>query len=145
MAQGLLTKMVTDANLGVNFKVDSAGTANWNTGLPPDSRAISASFNRGIDISGLRARQVCKAEIANHDYILAMDKRNLRDLIKLADGAGCNTKHIKLFMAFSDKPDVIEVPDPYHCDESRFYEILEMFESASRGLLKYISKSHGRN
>jgi protein-tyrosine phosphatase len=37
--------------------VDSAGTADYHVGDPPDRRSRAAAARRGYDLSGLRARQ----------------------------------------------------------------------------------------
>ena len=43
-------------HLGLQF--DSAGTADYHIGKPPDVRSQRAAKARGYDISGLRARQL---------------------------------------------------------------------------------------
>src|SRR3954468_14707625 len=59
------------------LEVDSAGTADYHVGEPPDQRAIAAAQRRGIDLSGLRARLVTAADFRRFDYMLAMDRANL--------------------------------------------------------------------
>ena len=66
--------------LGVPVEVDSAGTGDWHVGNPPDPRAIATGARHGIDISGLRARQVAPGDFTRFDHVVALDRRNLRDL-----------------------------------------------------------------
>ena len=40
------------------IEIDSAGTAAYNVGSPPDSRTRQAALRRGYDMSALRARVV---------------------------------------------------------------------------------------
>ena len=43
---------------GIDARLDSAGTGDWHVGHPPDRRAQAEARRRGVDISGLRARQL---------------------------------------------------------------------------------------
>lgn len=143
-AEGVFRKLVNDANLSHLVTIDSAGISNWNIGLSPDSRAISTALDRGIDISAIRARQVCANDLAENDYILAMDKQNLQSLSALASQSFGSGKNIGLFMSFADQFDEIDIPDPYNNDEQGFDMVLDMIEDASEGLLKRIlSEEHG--
>ncbi len=141
MAEGVFSKVVNDANLSEQIKVDSAGTGNWHIGHPPDNRAIKAVALRGIDISGLRARQVSANDMHAFDYIIAMDNQNLADLKQL-----CIPSHhykINLFLSYADQYDDSEVPDPYYGGNQGFETALSMIENASEGLLKKIKHDHG--
>ena len=96
--------------------VDSAGTANYHVGEPPDRRTVSAARRRGYDLAGLRARQVQAEDFHRYDYILAMDRSNLSELTsRRVAGA---TAELGLFMSFAQ--DQVpnsggdEVPDPYY-------------------------------
>ena len=57
-AEGVFRKLVQDRGLDAHIEIDSAGTGGWHAGEPPDRRAQAEARRRGIDISGLRARQV---------------------------------------------------------------------------------------
>ncbi|MBW3536122.1 MAG: alpha/beta fold hydrolase, partial [Gemmatimonadetes bacterium] len=59
--------------LGLELTVDSAGTGDWHVGKPPDERAIEVASRNGIDISGLRARQVTAADFYRFDHVVALD------------------------------------------------------------------------
>jgi len=137
-AEGVFRKIVNDTGYSNQISIESAGTSNWNIGLSPDSRAISAALNRGIDISALKARQVSAKDLADYDYILAMDKQNQQTLMTLANHANGNGDNIKLFMSFADQFDEIEMPDPYNGGEQGFDKVLDMIMDASEGLLKRI-------
>ncbi|SDU00023.1 low molecular weight protein-tyrosine-phosphatase [Halopseudomonas salegens] len=111
--------------------VDSAGTAGYHVGKAPDPRAVAAARKRGIDISGLRARQVSAEDFSRFDLILAMDRSNLTDLHRLDPGNGAR---LRLFMEYApDQP--LEVPDPYYGGEQGFEQVLDMLEQASDALL----------
>jgi len=113
--------------------IDSAGTADYHIGAPPDPRSQRAALRRGIDISGLRARQIAAQDFARFDLILAMDKENLRELQALRP---CNSHAaVKLFLDYAPDGAKREVPDPYYGDAAAFEEVLDLTTAASRGLL----------
>jgi protein-tyrosine phosphatase len=66
--------------LGIELDVDSAGTGDWHVGNPPDRRAIVTAARYGIDISGLRARQVTPEDFMAFDNVVALDRSNLANL-----------------------------------------------------------------
>ena len=117
----------------LGLDIDSAGTADYHIGAPPDLRSQSAALRRGIDISGLRARQVAAVDFDRFDLILAMDRENLRDLQALAPRG--SHAMVKLFLEYAPELSLREVPDPYYLDAAAFEEVLDLTTAASRGLL----------
>jgi len=115
------------------LQIDSAGTADYHVGAAPDSRSQRAALRRGIDISGLRARQVAAHDFVRFDFILAMDRANLRDLEAMKP-AGARAQ-LELFMKYAPGHDALEVPDPYYGDAGGFEQVLDLTAAASRGLL----------
>lgn len=134
-AEGVFRRAIEQAGLGQRITVDSCGIGDWHAGNAPDARAQAASQRRGIDISGLRARQFRGNDFHAFDYILPMDYGNLRDIRAMEpDEHGA---HIELFLAFAGTPQG-EVPDPYYGGEQGFEDVLDMIEAASRGLIEHI-------
>jgi protein-tyrosine phosphatase len=122
--------------LGGRVDVDSAGTAAWHVGNPPDPRSIRVGAERGYDLTPLRARQAVLSDFESFDYILAMDKTNLDNLqaIKPQDYAG----HLGLFLDFAGMREA-EVPDPYYGEgDSGFHEVVDLIELASDGLIEQL-------
>ncbi len=114
--------------------VDSAGTANYHPGSPPDRRSQMVARRRAYELSALRARQVCAADFAHFDLILAMDRDNLQELLAQAP-QGAREK-IRLFLDFAPEQPVREVPDPYYGGPHGFEDVLDLIEAAARGLLR---------
>src|SRR6187551_501629 len=79
-AEGVVRAIAAREFPGLALEVDSAGTADYHVGKPPDRRTIAAARRRGYDLDGLRARQVTRADLARFDLILAMDRDNLAEL-----------------------------------------------------------------
>ena len=122
-----------------NITVDSCGTGAWHVGSPPDGRSIQAAHRQGYPLEHLRARQLCAEDFETFDYILAMDARNLADVIKMAprDYTGV----IALFLDFTKGIDRTEVPDPYYGEDDGFQRVIELVEQASDGLIEHLSQS----
>jgi protein-tyrosine phosphatase len=114
--------------------LDSAGTANYHVGSPPDRRSQAAARKRDYDLSALRGRQVRAEDFATFDLILAMDRANLQDLLEIAP-ADARAK-IQLFLDYAPEQPVREVPDPYYSGASGFDDVLDLIEAAARGLLR---------
>ena len=55
--------------LGVNVKVDSAGTIGYHQGNPPDSRSKAAAEKRGYSFKGIYSRPVTQADFYEFDLI----------------------------------------------------------------------------
>lgn len=137
-AEGIFRKTVEARGLHRAFEIDSAGTGDWHIGAPPDHRARHAAARRGIDLSGLRARQANADDMAVFDYIIAMDHANYASLRRLA---GARYRHkVHLFLDLSPGIDRDEVPDPYYGGEQGFDQALDLIEQASNDLLDHIVK-----
>ncbi len=136
MAEGVFRREIARAGLQDRVRIDSAGTHDYHVGRPPDPRAQSAVKRRGVDISGLRGRQVADADFESFDYILAMDETNLGILRRNAP-AHAHEK-IRLLLSYSRKYPDQEVPDPYYGGARGFEENLDMIEDAVAGLISDI-------
>jgi protein-tyrosine phosphatase len=139
-AQGVFENLVREQGLIDRILIDSAGTHAYHIGNPPDQRSQAAARNRGLDLSGQRARKVEVLDFERFDYILAMDRANLEDLLRLAQQEQLERLH--LFMRFASRWKVDEVPDPYYGGNSGFERVLDMVEDAAAGLLEHIRRNH---
>jgi protein-tyrosine phosphatase len=131
-AEGVLRHLLQQEAPQLPIEVDSAGTADYHVGDAPDRRSQRAAQQRGIDISGLRGRQVAEEDFSRFDLILAMDEENLREL-KLLKPANSRAE-LKLFMEYAPQAGR-EVPDPYYLDAAAFEKVLDLTAAASRGLI----------
>ncbi len=139
-AQGVFERLVQSQGLAERILIDSAGTHAYHIGNPPDKRSQAAAQNRGLDLSGQRARKVTVADFEEFDYVLAMDRTNLEDLHDLV--AVSQRERVRLFMTFAEGWNVDEVPDPYYGGDSGFERVLDMVEDAAAGLLDHIRRHH---
>jgi len=123
----------------LTLEVDSAGTADYHVGQPPDPRARAAAARRGYDLSALRARVVEPADFERFDLILAMDRENLRALRRRAPRQA--HERLRLFLEFASESDPQDIPDPYYGGPNGFEEVLDLIEEAARGLLAHLRRS----
>lgn len=132
-AEGVLRGIAARDYPHLKLQIDSAGTADYHVGEPPDRRTVAAARRRGYDLSSLRARQVHPDDFRHFDYILAMDRSNLSELTcRRVTGASAQ---LALFMSFAQGASEDEVPDPYYGGVEGFERVLDLCEAAARGLL----------
>jgi protein-tyrosine phosphatase len=95
-----------------------------------------AAQAQGIDLVG-RARQVTTHDLAQFDYVLAMDRQNYRDLLAL-DPAGQYSDRVRLMCDFCRRYPDQEVPDPYYGGPEGFQYVIDLLLDACEGLLDYV-------
>jgi low molecular weight phosphotyrosine protein phosphatase len=79
MAEGVFRNFASShALIG---EIDSAGTAAYHSLEPPDSRTMSTLRRHKIIDYDHAARKVTREDFLTFDYLLAMDKSNLRELL----------------------------------------------------------------
>jgi len=137
-AEGVLRKLLAREAPEMRVEVDSAGTAGYHIGEPPDVRTQRAALRRGIDLGALRARQIAAEDFDRFDLILAMDCGNLRDLESIRPERG--RAKVRLFLEYAPQTGRLEVPDPYYGDARGFEEVLDLCDAASRGLLAELQR-----
>ncbi|GGE60716.1 phosphotyrosine protein phosphatase [Streptosporangium jomthongense] len=136
-AEGVFRKLVEQAGLQEQIYIDSCGTSNWHIGKGPDPRSLEAAASRGIDISGLRARQFTEKDLDTFDYVVVMDRQNLADVKDIWHQNGGTRP--TLFLEYGNT-DLAEVPDPYFGGEDGFEQVLDLIEDAGEGLLRSIQE-----
>lgn len=141
-AEGVFAQLVEESGWANRIVTDSAGTLDYHTGEPPDPRAQEMALEYGLDISGLRARQVKPDDFKRFDYILAMDFDNLRYLQRGTPKG--HAGHVGLFCEFARQHDVAEVPDPYYGGDDGFRYVFTLVRDASEGLLERIVQDRFR-
>jgi len=136
--EGMFRGMVNDAGLSAHVKVDSAGTHSFHIGEAPDPRAQAAARKRGIDLSGIRARQINRDDFVHYDLILAMDWDNHAFLQQMAPRQYHHK--IKLLMSFATEHESAVVPDPYYGGPDGFETVLAYVEDASANLIDFVRR-----
>ena len=149
-AEGVFRALVEQAGLEHEIDIESAGTGAFHIGAGADPRSVQAARARGYDLSRHRARQVCIEDFAMFDYVLAMDRENLRALHDLSElrksrkqlAGAAQPAQVGLLLEFARRCSVREVPDPYYRRDDGFDIVIDMVEDAASGLLEHIRKRH---
>ncbi len=137
-AEAVFQQRLEQRGWHAHVQVDSAGTGDWHVGEAPDRRSQQHAAKRSYRLAHLRARQVRLADFEVFDYILAMDRQNLRDLEVLCPEP---LRHkLSLFLAPINGPD--EVPDPYYGGAQGFEQVLDLVEAASDAWLEHLAARH---
>ena len=135
-AEAVFRQIVAREAPDLHIEIDSAGTAAYHVGSPPDSRTRQAALRRGYDMSALRARVIELQDFSRFDLILAMDRQNVDTLRR--EGPAAAHGRIRLFLEFAPDAGETEVPDPYYGGPNGFEEVLDLVEAAARGLLEHV-------
>lgn len=97
LAEGILKSKVNSETVFV----DSAGTAGYHIGSPPDPRSIEVAKDNGIDISKQVCRKFDRKDFDFFDVIYAMDEDNYNNIIKLSSTAA-HQKKVHLLLSEID-------------------------------------------
>ncbi|MGX1929146.1 low molecular weight protein-tyrosine-phosphatase [Flagellimonas sp. 2504JD4-2] len=130
LAEGILKSKVDSTKIFV----DSAGTAGYHVGNPPDERSIAVARKYGIDISSQKCRRFSASDFQDFDYIYAMDRSNFSNIVRLASGREDERK-VRLLLDEVDLG-IIEVPDPYYGGADGFEKVFEMVDLACEAIAK---------
>jgi low molecular weight protein-tyrosine phosphatase len=133
MAEGVLRARIEDSSLAGRVLLDSVGTGDWHVGRPPDRRAIATAARHGVDISGLRGRQLAIDDYTNHDWILCADRSNLRDVRNR--GPVSAHSRMALLLEWAGVGRDAEVPDPYTGGSAEFEHVWALLDRAASGVI----------
>ena len=122
---------------GIEVEIDSAGTGDWHVGNPPDTRAIAMARDNGIDISGLRGRQVSRQDFLRFTHIFALDEENLRNLHAMAPDDA--TAEIALLLDVVPGFEGRAVADPYYGGDEGFAQTWRDVSAAADALVARFS------
>ncbi len=138
MAEFIMKSIISERGLSDRFYIASAATSTeeiWNgVGNPVYPPAKRELAKHGISCEGKRAVQITKADYGKYDYILGMEERNIRNILRIV---GKDPEHkIKLLLDYSDHPR--DIADPWYTGnfESTYRDVVEGCE----GFLLYLER-----
>jgi protein-tyrosine phosphatase len=132
-AENIMNHLASKSTIGNQLECDSAGTADFPTGNPPDRRMQAAAAKRNIMMTG-NSRQFTKADFTDFDLILAMDRENYYNILDL-DPQGQYREKVKLMCDYATQHPDNEVPDPYFGGAAGFEYVIDLLTDACGGLL----------
>ena len=110
MAEFVMKKLVKERGLERDFVIQSAATSREEIGnpvYPPAKRILS---RHGISCGGKTAVQMTAADYGRYDYILVMDRSNMRNAMRIIDSDPENK--VSMLLDFTDYPR--SVADPWY-------------------------------
>lgn len=110
MAEFVMKDLVKQAKLEDQFQIASAATSTEEIGCPVYPPARRKLAEHGISCAGKTARQLTKADYAQYDLLVGMDRANIRNMNRICGGDP--EGKIKLLLDFTDRPG--DVADPWY-------------------------------
>jgi protein-tyrosine phosphatase len=140
-AEGVFRSLAARLAPDLDLEADSAGTHGYHVGHAPDARSQQVALARGVDLSGLRARQLTHADFDAFDLILAMDQDNLEFASRLAPPG--RRERLRLLLEYAPGQPLREVPDPYYGGLEDFELVFDLASQATHGLLTSLTADAG--
>lgn len=134
LAEAAFRKAAEDA--GLEVEADSAGTAAYHIGEPPDPRSIATAASKGVDIRQYRGRQLSREDFARFTHIFAMDHQNLRNIEAIQPKGA--TAHVSLLLDLVEGREGAAIADPYYDGEERFEDTWAEVEAAASALVEQL-------
>ena len=133
MAEALFRHKVRAAGREAEFAIDSAGTGDWHVGESAHQGVVRELTKRGIDATGLIARQLAATDLKDFTHIVTMDDANIKNVRRLGVPAGT----LAPMLSFAPHLKRSEVPDPWYT--GNFAETFDLLDTACDGLLAQLA------
>ncbi len=131
MAEFIFKDMVTRRGLSDQFYIASAATSTeeiWNgQGNPVYPPARQELARHGISCEGKRAVQIQKSDYDKYDYLLGMEQRNIRNMMRIL---GRDPEHkVHRLLDYSNNPR--DIADPWYTGnfDSTYRDVVEGCEA----------------
>jgi protein-tyrosine phosphatase len=138
-AEAVFNAVIKKNGLEHEISCDSAGTAAYHEGEPADHRMKQFARKRGYELTSISRPVNPSADFDRFDYIVGMDRMNVRDLKSMARSES-DKKKVSLMSEYCTHSKNDSVPDPYYGGASGFELVLDILEDACEGLLNQIRK-----
>jgi protein-tyrosine phosphatase len=141
LAEGILKSMAEERGLSTLLAIDSAGTSNYHIGKQPDPRTIANAKMNNLMLDH-KGRQFCTEDLNEYDYILAMDRSNLNNIIRLSENVRLLRSKVLLMREFDNIKDIEDVPDPYHGGEEGFQKVYDILLRSNQTFIDFLIREH---
>lgn len=137
MAEEVFRQYAIQQDAEQDWFIDSAGIGSWHEGQLPDRRMRKAAEQHGYSLT-MRARQVKPGDFDRFDYIVAMDRENIKDLRRIATSKQQADKILSMADYLTEHPGQETIPDPYYGNDRDFHFVIELLEDAVVGLFRRV-------
>lgn len=110
LAKALFDREIDHRHLKEYFASQFAGTYSGQFPRATDYRMVKCAAENGLDLKNSQSRQLVRADLAQANYIFAMDEDSYQ-FAQFLDKE-LSAPKIKLFFECSHRADLREVPDP---------------------------------
>ncbi|GAA4760721.1 low molecular weight protein-tyrosine-phosphatase [Novosphingobium ginsenosidimutans] len=136
MAEGAFRAAAAAA--GLNIRIDSAGTAAYHVGDPPDPRAQETARKYGAEIGGLRGRQLVAEDFRRFTHVLVMDHSNLANAQAIVPDDAITQPQLLLDLVPGRAG--AAVADPYYGGEEHFEDTWADVSQAAAALVEALRR-----
>lgn len=136
-AEAVFNALIVKNNLTHELSCDSAGLDAYHNGEPADYRMKQVARKRGYELTSISRRVNARIDFDRFDYIVGMDRYNVRELKNLARSEQ-DLEKIYLMTDFCTELKCDSVPDPYYGGDAGFELVLDILEDACAGLLQKV-------
>jgi protein-tyrosine phosphatase len=140
LAEAIFNHKIQQNGLAVHFEVDSCGTGNYHIGEQPDPRTVASARKHGVAIDHC-CRQLTPSDLEYFDFVLAMDRSNLNNIMRLPNSETFSSK-IMLMRDFDPHEKGAEVPDPYFGGEEGFQQVFNILDRTLDHFISHVKRSH---
>lgn len=136
--------LVEEHGLSNRINCDSAGTSSYHIGDLPDRRTRENALEHGLTLTH-RARRMTGEDLAQFDYLVAMDESNFEAIQQLSHRSlGLYTdENVFLLREFDPEVDnEPNVPDPYYEDPEVFEQVYQIVHRCCRQFISYLMERH---
>lgn len=135
MAEFVMKDLVKKAGLVAQFHIESAATSTEETGNPVYPPARRKLAEHRIDCAGKTARQITSLDYGRFDFLIGMDRANLRNMHRICGGDHDGKMH--LLMEFTGRSD--DVADPWYTGD--FETAWRDISVGCEGLLEHLRQA----
>lgn len=129
MAEYIMKDLIKKEELNDKFYIESKATSAEEIGNDIYYLAKDQLIKNGIQFSKHRARQIKKSDLDEFDYIIAMEKYNIDNLVRMF---GPSNKYSMLLSYVGKNKDI---EDPWYTGD--FDKVYKEIEEGVKGLISY--------
>ena len=134
MAEFVMKDLVEKAGVSDQFSIASAATSREELGNPVHHGTRKRLAREGISVAGKTARQMVRKDYEQYDYLIGMDRWNIRNMTNIAGGDADGKIH--LLLEYANRPGE-DIADPWYTGdfEETYRDVLE----GCQGLLNILT------
>ena len=135
LAESVFTYMVKKEGVENSFYINSMATSTEEIGNPPHRGTVKKLQEVGIPVVPHRATQIQWSDYADYDYIIGMDRWNMKNLYRMLNGDPEGKLYKLLSFAGTDR----DIADPWFT--GNFDETYDDVTEGCEGFLRFLKEN----